>query len=106
MRVLESSINPTTMELRHDVEQVARLARLQLTDQELTTLAGQFGDILRYVQQLQQIPTRDVPPTSHVLNLSNVMRSDERQPSLSPDAALAGAPAKHGYLFKVPKIIE
>ena len=90
----------------NEVQQVAVLARIQLRDDEVTRLSGQLNDILKYVQQLQAIPVTNVPPTSHVLALSNVTRPDQSQPSVRPDEVLAIAPARHGQLYKVPKIIE
>ena len=89
-----------------DIQHVALLARLALTPEESAVLGGQLSNILAYVEQLQRVPTDGVEPTAHALPLSNVMRSDERKPSLPPEQALANAPARHGQLFKVPKIIE
>ena len=88
------------------VQQVARLARLQLDEAQQARFAAQLAEILQYVQQLQQVPTDGVEPTSHVVPLSNVMRPDEQRPSTAPEAVLAIAPARHGQLYKVPKIIE
>lgn len=89
-----------------EVRRVAHLARLELSEQELATLAGQLDEILAYVQQLQAIPTHGVEPTSHVVPLANVMRPDQTAPCLTPDETLALAPARHGQLIKVPKIVE
>lgn len=89
-----------------DVQQIALLARLKLGEQELAKFSAQLDDILNYVQHLQAVPTDKVEPTSHVLPLSNITRPDERRPCLPPDASLAIAPARHGQLIKVPKVIE
>lgn len=89
-----------------DVQQVALLARLKLGEQEVATFSAQLDEILKYVQQLQAVSTDSVEPTSHVLPLSNITRPDERRPCLPPDASLNLAPARHGQLIKVPKIIE
>lgn len=89
-----------------DVEQVARLARLALNAKELETLAAQLDAIVQYVRQLQSVPTQGVEPTSHVLPLADVTRPDERLPSLPPETAADLAPARHGNLVKVPKVIE
>lgn len=89
-----------------DVQQVAFLARMALADAEAAKLTSQLDQILQYVRQLQAIPTDDVPPTSHVLELSNITRSDQRQPSLPPEAVVSLAPARHNQFVKVPKIIE
>ncbi|MBI2174581.1 MAG: Asp-tRNA(Asn)/Glu-tRNA(Gln) amidotransferase subunit GatC [Candidatus Omnitrophica bacterium] len=88
------------------VRQVARLARLRLEGKELDHLARQINEILEYVRQLQDIPTDEVEPTSHVLPLSNVLRKDERQPSLSQEIVMAIAPQKQPPFVKVPKIID
>lgn len=88
------------------VQQVARLARLQLDETQQQRFAAQLAEILQYVQQLQQVPTDGVEPTSHVVPLSNVTRPDEQRPSTAPEAVLGLAPARHGQLYQVPKIIE
>ena len=91
---------------RQEIQQVALLARLKLGEQELATFCAQLDDILNYVRQLQAVSTDSVEPTSHVLPLSNITRPDERRPCLPPEALLAIAPARHGQLVKVPKVIE
>ena len=88
------------------VKQVASLARLRLEGDALTRLATQLDEILRYVQQLQRVPTDGVEPTSHVLPLSNVLRKDEPGPSLSQATVIALAPAGQLPFVKVPKVIE
>ena len=89
-----------------DVQQVAQLARLALNANELEILATQLDAIVQYVRQLQSVPTQDVAPTSHVLPLSDVTRPDQRLPSLPQETAAELAPARHGNLVKVPKVIE
>ena len=91
---------------QHVVKQVARLARLRLEGKALEQLATQLDEILQYVQRLQSVETDQIEPTTHVLPLSNVLRKDERQPSLSQDAVLALAPATKPPFVKVPKVIE
>jgi aspartyl-tRNA(Asn)/glutamyl-tRNA(Gln) amidotransferase subunit C len=96
---------------KKDVEHVARLARLALADEEKERYTSQLAQILRYVEKLGQLNTDDVPPTSHVLPLSNVWREDRAEPSTaetlgSPDELLANAPEREGPLFKVKKVIE
>ena len=88
------------------VKQVAALARLRLEGQTLSQIAAQLDEILQYVQQLQAVPTEKVPPTSHVLPLSNVMRKDELGRSLSQDIVVALAPAVQPPFVKVPKVID
>lgn len=89
-----------------DVERVAHLARLQLQDSELKRLAAQLDEILRYVQQLQTVPTEGIEPTSHVLALSNVTRPDRPAASVAPEDVLKLAPSRHHQFFKVPKVID
>ncbi len=89
-----------------DVEYLSHLARLQLTPEELQRFAPQLEEILTYVEKLKAAPTQGIPPTTHVLNLSNVFREDQEIPSLPTDAALANAPSREGPFFKVPKVIE
>jgi aspartyl-tRNA(Asn)/glutamyl-tRNA(Gln) amidotransferase subunit C len=88
------------------VKHIARLARLRLEGPALTQIAAQLDEILQYVQQLQSVPTDHIEPTTHVLQLSNVLRKDERRPSLSQEAVLALAPAPQRPFVKVPKVIE
>ena len=95
-----------TVVTERDVLAVARLAKLQLAESELAKLSQQLNDILTYVKQLQAVPTDGIEPTSHVVPISNVERPDQIQPSLTPDDALRIAPARHGQLYKVPKIVD
>ncbi|MBL1065437.1 Asp-tRNA(Asn)/Glu-tRNA(Gln) amidotransferase subunit GatC [Streptomyces sp. 7-21] len=90
---------------REEVSHLARLARLDLTDEELDHFAGQLGDIIGAVARVSDAATEDVPPTSHPLPLTNVMRPDEVRPSLTPEQALSGAPAQEQQRFKVPRIL-
>lgn len=87
------------------VAHLARLARIDLTQEELEHLAPQLDQILEYVAQVGEVATAQVPPTSHPLPLSNVFRVDEVRPSLSPQQALSGAPAEEDDRFRVPKIL-
>ena len=91
---------------REEVERVAYLARMALADAEAAKLTSQLDQILQYVRQLQAIPTDDVQPTTHVLELSNITRPDQQQPSVSSEAVVSLAPARHNQLVKVPQIIE
>ncbi|MDF1526762.1 MAG: Asp-tRNA(Asn)/Glu-tRNA(Gln) amidotransferase subunit GatC [bacterium] len=88
------------------VDHVARLARLDLTGEEAGRMQAQLGDILGYIGLLDELELSDVPPTSHVIEMVNVMRDDEVKPSLPVEKGLANAPAKEGTAFKVPRIIE
>ena len=89
-----------------DVEHVARLARLALTDEEKELYREQLERILDYVQKLNGVDTSKVEPTSHVVPLSNVWREDESRESCDADAILENAPDKEGRYFKVKKVIE
>ena len=92
---------------RAEVERIARLAHLALTDEEIETFTRQLGDILRYAQQIQAIDTSGVPPTSHVLAGAPIERDDELRPGLDRDIVLSQAPdaAPEAGLFRVPRVI-
>ncbi|MHB9154425.1 MAG: Asp-tRNA(Asn)/Glu-tRNA(Gln) amidotransferase subunit GatC [Endomicrobiales bacterium] len=93
---------------RKDVEYVARLARLELSEEEKDRFTGQLGSILEYIGQLNRLDTRDVPPTSHVLALKNAWR-DDRVKACPDDvrrAILENAPEREDDFFKVKKVIE
>lgn len=89
-----------------NVEHVARLARLALSDAEIDTMRGQLDGILAYIETLNALDTADVEPTSHAVPLVNVMRDDEPRPCLPRDEALQNAPDRAGEMFRVPRIIE
>ena len=91
---------------RKDVEHVARLTRLALTDAELERMRGQLNSILAHLDTLRAVPTEGVEPTSHAVDVVNVMRDDEVEPCLSQDSVLANAPDPSGEFFRVPRIIE
>ncbi len=88
-----------------DVAKLADMARIDLTDEELTLLSGQLGVILDAVAEVSQVATADVAPTSHALPLTNVFRADEVQPSLSPEVLLSMAPSVEDDRFRVPRIL-
>ena len=89
-----------------DVEYLAHLARVELSREELERLTSELGEILNYVEKLKGAATEGIPPTSHVLELSNVFRPDQTQPSLPLEAVLKNAPDREGPFFRVPRIIE
>ena len=91
---------------RGDVEHVARLARLHLTDEEIERLRTQLDAILAYIDKLTALDVDGVEPTSHAVPLVNVMRDDTLAPGLSHADALANAPDRAGAFFRVPRIIE
>jgi aspartyl-tRNA(Asn)/glutamyl-tRNA(Gln) amidotransferase subunit C len=92
--------------MREEVERAAALARLSLDDAELTRLARELDAILAYVAALERVDTRDVLPTSHVVPLPTPLRSDEPEPPLPVELALANAPECFGSAFVVPKVID
>lgn len=88
-----------------DVEYIAKLARLEFSEEEKQKFTHQLNDILAYVEQLNKLDTSKVEPLSHVIELSNVFRDDEVKPGLTTEEALKNAPAKSDKFFKVPKVI-
>lgn len=94
------------MPVEIDVDHVARLARLALTDEERERLRSQLPVILEHAERVQEVAAEDVPATSHPIPLSNVFREDEPEPTLSQEEALAGAPETENGQFKVPRIVE
>jgi aspartyl-tRNA(Asn)/glutamyl-tRNA(Gln) amidotransferase subunit C len=88
------------------VDYVALLGRLYLTPEEKKKYQAQLDDILKYMEKLAEVPTDDVPPMSGTVELYTPLREDIVQPSLSPEEALANAPAKTGTAFRVPRVIE
>lgn len=90
---------------RADVAHLARLARLSLTDEELDHFGEQLGGILAAVSRIGDLDTGDVPPTSHALAITNVVREDVVRPGLTQDEALAAAPAAEDGRFRVPRIL-
>lgn len=90
---------------KKEVEHVAHLARLTLTDEELVKMTGQLDNILSYVDKLKELDTRQVVPTSHVFSVSNAFREDVEKESLSQAEAVRNGPQQDGEMFQVPKII-
>ena len=90
---------------RADVEHVAYLARLGLTEAELTRLEGQLNHILDQYAKLAELDTDDIPPTAQTIELENILRDDVAMPSLPAEAVLANAPERQGDFFVVPAIL-
>lgn len=90
---------------KQDVEHVAMLARLELTEEEKEMFTQQLNAILEYADQLKQLDTSEIPPTAHAIPMQNVFRDDEVKPGLSNEEAVAAAPAAEDGFFKVPKIV-
>jgi aspartyl-tRNA(Asn)/glutamyl-tRNA(Gln) amidotransferase subunit C len=91
---------------RADVEHVAELARLHLTDEELDRLQGQLSRILEAIAVLRDVDTSHVGPTATVLALENVMRDDDPRDGISREAALANAPLREGDHLRVPLVLK
>ena len=91
---------------RADVEHVAELARLHLTDDELDRLQGQLSRILEAIAVLRDVDTSHVGPTATVLALENVMRDDDPRDGISREAALANAPLREGDHLRVPLVLK
>ncbi len=89
-----------------EVEHVAKLARLTVSEVEMEDFGRQLSEILTYIGKLNELDTSKVEPTSHVLDLSNVFRDDVVRESLAPEDVLANAPDRDNNHFRVPKIIE
>jgi aspartyl-tRNA(Asn)/glutamyl-tRNA(Gln) amidotransferase subunit C len=90
---------------RADVEKVALLARLDLSDAELDAMTTQLGAILAYVEQLGELDTDSVAPMAHAVEVTNVFAADELRDSLPRDAALANAPHHDGEFYRVPAVL-
>ncbi|MFH1458672.1 MAG: Asp-tRNA(Asn)/Glu-tRNA(Gln) amidotransferase subunit GatC [Candidatus Omnitrophota bacterium] len=91
---------------KEKVKYVAHLARMELEAKELEKLSGQLEDILDFIDKLKRIDIENIPPTSHILTLSNVLREDAPKEGLSADKALRNAPCRQEDFFVVPKVIE
>ena len=88
------------------IKHVAHLARIELQPNELDKLSGELHAILGFIDKLSNLNVEQVKPVSHILPISNVLREDKLQVSLSSEEALENAPSKKGNFFSVPKIIE
>ena len=91
---------------RAAVDHVARLARLDLSEEERARMQTELSHIIEHAEKVQALDLDDVEPTSHAIPLRNVMRADEVRPSLPPSEALANAPDSETSRFKVPRILE
>lgn len=88
-----------------DIARVAHLARLALTEEELSEYGAQLEDILEHAERVGALPTEGVPPTSHPLPMTNAFRPDEVRASLDRDEVLQQAPDREGEYFRVPRIL-
>ncbi|HUP85159.1 MAG TPA: Asp-tRNA(Asn)/Glu-tRNA(Gln) amidotransferase subunit GatC [Acidimicrobiales bacterium] len=88
-----------------DVRHVAKLARLDVTDEEVALFAGQLAAVLEHAEDVEALDTAGVPPTAHPLPLVNVLRDDVPRDGVDRDEVLAMAPASEGNRFRVPRIL-
>ena len=89
-----------------EVEHVALLSRLRLTDEEKSRLRGELNTILEHFEILQRVDTTGVPPTAHAMPQQNVFREDRVRPSLPPEQVLEAAPEARDAFFVVPRVVE
>ncbi|APX32258.1 asparaginyl/glutamyl-tRNA amidotransferase subunit C [Brachybacterium sp. P6-10-X1] len=90
---------------RDDVARLADLARIQLTEEETARFAGEFDSIMDAVASVSEVATEDVPATSHPIAMTNVLREDVVETTLTQEQALAGAPDAQDGRFAVPQIL-
>jgi len=91
---------------KEEVLHIARLARMALTEEEITRLSGQLSSLLEHFQVLQEVNTDNVEPMAQSVELRNVMREDNVAPSLPPEDVLANAPRREGEYFRVRAVLE
>ena len=90
---------------KKDVEHIAWLAHIELSEKEKTLFTEQFNEILEYFKKIDEVNTENVEPTYHVLNLENVTRKDKTTPSLHIEEALRNAPKKEKKFIRAPRIV-
>jgi aspartyl-tRNA(Asn)/glutamyl-tRNA(Gln) amidotransferase subunit C len=98
-------MSPTQID-RQQVERVAHLSRLDLTDEELQLFSGQLSAVVEYIQKLNELKTDGVEPLAHCLPVHNVFRQDTVKPSLDVEKAMENAPDRVDDFFKVPQILD
>lgn len=91
---------------KKEVEYVAMLARVELSEEEKELYSEQMSTILAFFDRLKEVDTEDVPPTSHVIDLVNAYRSDQVRPGPGVEAVLENAPERSDRFFRVPKILD
>ena len=91
---------------KEQVKHVADLARLTFSDDELVTFAKQMGEVIQYAERLNELDTEDVVPTTHVMDVRNVLREDEARPSMNREDVLKNAPASKDGQFEVPSVLD
>lgn len=90
---------------KEDIEYIAGLANLKIDDEEIETFTRQLGDILAYVEKLNELDTGGVVPTAYTVPMKNVLREDKVEPSMDRKKVLSNAPDERDGQFRVPKII-
>jgi aspartyl-tRNA(Asn)/glutamyl-tRNA(Gln) amidotransferase subunit C len=90
---------------KEDVEKIAKLAKLNFSDEELENFTPQMNEILNYMDKLNELDTENVEPLSHPVEQINIFREDKLKLSISKEDALKNAPSKDEQFFKVPKVI-
>ena len=95
-----------TDRMQIDLQHVVKLARIELSLEEEQRIGPQLSEIIQYVEKLNELDVDEIEPTAHVVQLTNVLREDKPQPSLSQDDAMRNAPKYANGLFVVPKIVE
>ncbi len=91
---------------KKEIIKIAKLAKLNFSEEEIEKFTSQFNDILEYMNKLNEINTDDVQPLSHPLEVTNVMRDDKLKTSIETKDALLNAPEKDEQYFRVPKVIK
>jgi len=91
---------------RDEVLHIAKLAKLQLSEEEIRQYQEQLSRILEYFKKLEELDTSNVEPMKHILDVHNVFRADEPEPSVSPEEALKNAPKRRDGFFEVPRVVE
>ncbi|MFH1753666.1 MAG: Asp-tRNA(Asn)/Glu-tRNA(Gln) amidotransferase subunit GatC [Candidatus Omnitrophota bacterium] len=89
-----------------DVQYIANLARIRLSEKEAKSFSGQLADVISYIEKLNGVDTNQTQPTTHPLPITNVFKEDKVGESLPLDKVLANAPKKNEAFFKVPKVVE
>ncbi|PYZ92257.1 Asp-tRNA(Asn)/Glu-tRNA(Gln) amidotransferase GatCAB subunit C [Salipaludibacillus keqinensis] len=91
---------------KNQVKHVAHLARLNFNEEEIEKFAYELDEIIGFAEQLNEIETSNIEPTSHVLDVRNVLREDEKKESLSSEDAMKNAPDQKDGQFKVPSVLD
>ena len=91
---------------RQEVQHMAKLARIGLSDQEITSLQGELSNILENFEALQRVNTDGIPPADHLVALASVTREDDPSPSTPKEDVLSNAPLREGDLFRVRAVLE